>query len=215
MYWWLSFQLWNLSFTSLVISCITCTWKAFPYNFWLCQLKFFGFFLFYFLSRAQFVGLIMQLELEMHHWGGRVGTFCITIRPKDYVRLMFSHHLVVTCWRECVCVLVWGLGFFFSCFWLFCKNIILKHQFHDQKSYRGFFLNKNFKLFVLIPETLWLCINVKYVDITYILFFFNVKFIIHTKCTEVTVYNHIVFGFSEKQSVGCMFLSVYIERGWF
>ena len=45
------------------------------------------------------------------------------------------------------------------------------------------------------------------------MFFFNVKFIIHTKFSEVTVYNHIVFGFSEKQSVGCMFLSVYIERG--
>lgn len=28
-YWWLFFKLWNLSFTSLVISCITCTWKAY------------------------------------------------------------------------------------------------------------------------------------------------------------------------------------------
>lgn len=65
----------------------------------------------------------------------------------------------------------------------------------------------------MIPETLRLCINVKYVDIIYILFFFNVRPIIHRKFSEVIVYNHIVFGFSEKQSVGCVFLSIYRERG--
>ena len=55
---------------------------------------------------------------------------------------------------------------------------------------------------------------VKYVDIIYILFFFfNVRFIIHRKFSEVTVYNHNVFGFSEEQSVGCVFLSIYVDRG--
>lgn len=111
-YWWLSFKLWNLSFTSLVISCITCTWKAFPYNFWLCQLGFFVFFCVFFVS-SSICWFDHAVRIEMHHWGGRAGTFWITIGPKDYVRLMFSHHLVVTCWkRVCMCFGV-GFGFFF------------------------------------------------------------------------------------------------------
>ena len=113
-YWWLSFKLWNLSFTSLVISCITCTWKAFPYNLWLCQPGF-SFFFFFFVS-SSICWFDHAVRIEMHHWGGRVDTFWLTIGSEDYFRMMFSHHLVVTCWKS-ICVLWCGVwGFFFIVF---------------------------------------------------------------------------------------------------
>lgn len=121
-YWWLSFKLWNLSFTSLVISCITCTWKAFPYNFWLSQLGFVGFvgFFFFFVS-SSICWFDHAVRIEMHHWGGRVGTFWVTTGPEDYFRLMFSHHLVVTCWKRVYVCFGVGFGVFLDVFDFFVR----------------------------------------------------------------------------------------------
>lgn len=53
------FQALKLSLTSLVVSYMTCTWETFSCNLWFCQLG-------TFVSSAQFVGLIIQLELNCH-----------------------------------------------------------------------------------------------------------------------------------------------------
>lgn len=86
---------------------------------------------FFFFVSSSICWFDHAVRIEMHHWGGRVGTFWVTTGPEDYFRLMFSHHLVVTCWKRVYVCFGVGFGVFFRCFWLFCKNIILKHQFHD------------------------------------------------------------------------------------
>lgn len=115
-YWWLFFKLWNLSFTSLVISCITCTWKAFSCYLWLCAL-----YIYIFCLKPSFLVWACNYNWSItqerkkrqilgNHWTCRV------------FQVYFSYHSSVTCWKREIWVF-WGscLGFYFVLFWFgFC-----------------------------------------------------------------------------------------------